>query len=188
MPMVPSHAIAGLTVGIIASRDRWLWIAAALCAALPDADVLLMHYADVAYEDPWGHRGISHGLPFAAALAALVGCSLFPGRRWRASLVIFFATASQGVLDAMTDGGLGVAFFSPFSYERFFLPWRPIPVAPLSVEAAFTASAVRLWLWEIAFVWGPCLGLLGLLRLVRRGGPPPRGGGKQQGDEGRSTD
>jgi hypothetical protein len=26
----------------------------------------------------------------------------------------------------MTNGGLGVAFFSPFDNGRYFLPWRPI--------------------------------------------------------------
>jgi len=31
---------------------------------------------------------------------------------------LFLATASHGVLDAMTNGGLGVAFFSPFDNRR----------------------------------------------------------------------
>jgi len=33
----------------------------------------------------------------------------------------------------MTDGGMGVAFFSPFDTTRYFLPWRPILVSPISV-------------------------------------------------------
>lgn len=33
----------------------------------------------------------------------------------------------------LTDGGLGVAFFSPFDNKRYFLPWRPIRVSPISV-------------------------------------------------------
>nr|HRC76832.1 rhodanese-like domain-containing protein [Kouleothrix sp.] len=38
-----------------------------------------------------------------------------------------FSDDVHGVLDAMTDGGLGVAFFAPFSATRYFFPFRPIP-------------------------------------------------------------
>jgi inner membrane protein len=31
----------------------------------------------------------------------------------------------------MTDGGLGCALLWPFSNERFFAPWTPLPVAPI---------------------------------------------------------
>jgi inner membrane protein len=51
---------------------------------------------------------------------------------------LFLATASHGVLDAMTDGGLGVAFFSPFDNRRYFLPWRPIVVSPISIARFFS--------------------------------------------------
>ena len=43
--------------------------------------------------------------------------------------LLFVAMASHGVLDALTDGGRGVGFLIPFSSERFFFPWRPIPVS-----------------------------------------------------------
>jgi hypothetical protein len=33
---------------------------------------------------------------------------------------LFFAAASHGVLDAITNGGLGVAFFSPFDKHSLF--------------------------------------------------------------------
>src|SRR6267378_8050335 len=46
---------------------------------------------------------------------------------WR---FFFLATASHGLLDAMTNGGLGVAFFAPFCDTRYFLPWQPIVVSP----------------------------------------------------------
>ena len=39
--------------------------------------------------------------------------------------------ASHGVLDALTDGGPGVAFLAPFDDTRYFFPWRPIRVSPL---------------------------------------------------------
>ena len=48
-------------------------------------------------------------------------------------LMILFAMviASHGILDAMTDAGLGVMLLSPFSHERFFLPWRPFYAPPI---------------------------------------------------------
>jgi inner membrane protein len=38
------------------------------------------------------------------------------------------------LLDTLTDGGLGIALLWPFSNERFFAPWRPIPVAPIGAR------------------------------------------------------
>src|SRR5262249_59805525 len=47
----------------------------------------------------------------------------------------FFAvTTSHGILDAMTDGGLGIAFFAPFDDTRYFLPFRPIKVSPIGLS------------------------------------------------------
>jgi protein-S-isoprenylcysteine O-methyltransferase Ste14 len=39
--------------------------------------------------------------------------------------------ATHGLLDTLTDGGRGVALLWPFSLERYFAPWQPIPVAPI---------------------------------------------------------
>jgi hypothetical protein len=41
--------------------------------------------------------------------------------------------ASHGLLDTLTDGGLGCALFWPFDTSRYFAPWRPIPVSPLGL-------------------------------------------------------
>jgi hypothetical protein len=43
----------------------------------------------------------------------------------------------------MTDGGLGAAFFAPFDNKRYFLPWRPIQVSPISVHRFFTPRGFR---------------------------------------------
>jgi inner membrane protein len=51
----------------------------------------------------------------------------------RVGITVAIVVATHGVLDAMTDGGKGVALLWPFSVQRFFLPWRPIPVAPIGV-------------------------------------------------------
>jgi inner membrane protein len=63
---------------------------------------------------------------------------------------------SHGLLDAMTNGGLGVAFFAPFSNERYFLPWRPILVSPLSIHVFFgSRKGLRVMWSELGWIWLP---------------------------------
>ena len=62
-----------------------------------------------------------------------------------------FATvvlASHGLLDTMTDGGLGAALLWPFSLTRYFAPWRPIPVAPIGPDF-FSADGATIALIEL---------------------------------------
>ena len=56
----------------------------------------------------------------------------------------------------MTDGGLGVAYFAPFSNARFFLPWRPILVSPISVAGFFDARGLRVLASDGVWIWIPC--------------------------------
>jgi inner membrane protein len=101
-------------------------------ALLPDADVVAF-VLRIPYEAPWGHRGASHSLLFAAlvalAVAALTRASRGPVLK--VGLLAFVAVGSHGLLDAMTTGGLGAALLWPFTPTRYFLPLRPIPVAPI---------------------------------------------------------
>lgn len=106
-----------------------LW---ASLSVLPDADVVAFSLG-IPYGAPWGHRGAAHSLA-AAAVVALGAAAVARATRHRAGRAFAFAfvvMGSHGVLDAMTDGGRGVALLWPFSDHRWFLPWRPIPVAPL---------------------------------------------------------
>jgi len=66
--------------------------------------------------------------------------SLSRGWLW---LYFFLATASRGILDAMTNVGLGVAFFSPFNDIRYFFPWYPILVSPISLTRLSAGAAWR---------------------------------------------
>jgi inner membrane protein len=63
----------------------------------------------------------------------------------------------------MTSGGIGVAFFAPFSSERYFFPWRPIRVSPIAVRSFFSAQGLAILRSELLWVWLPVLmgGLLG---------------------------
>jgi inner membrane protein len=75
-------------------------------------------------------------------------------------------TASHGLLDALTDGGLGVALFSPFTQKRFFFSWTPIEVSPFGWRWLLKPGE-RGVLWsELKWVWGPVLVLAGILRPV----------------------
>jgi inner membrane protein len=101
-------------------------------ALLPDADVVAFALR-IPYSATWGHRGASHSLVFAAgvalAVAALARWKGEPAGRW--GLLALLAVGSHGLLDALTDGGLGPALFWPFSPARVFAPVRPLPVAPI---------------------------------------------------------
>ena len=78
------------------------------------------------------------------------------------------STASHPVLDALTDGGLGVGLLWPFSSERFFMPLRPIHVAPISLKALLSARGTRVIASELRWVWLPCSALAAVLALQRR--------------------
>jgi inner membrane protein len=79
----------------------------------------------------------------------------------------FFAvTASHGLLDAFTNGGLGVAFFAPFDDSRYFFPWRPLEVSPLGM-AFFSSWGLQTALSELQWVWLPTALLVAAVELVR---------------------
>jgi inner membrane protein len=119
-----------------------------VCAMLPDADVIGFGFG-IRYGDFLGHRGFTHSLVFAALTGLLVA-------RGKPVLTIYFAlvTASHGVLDAMTNGGLGIAFFSPFDTTRYFFPWRPIAVSPIGARF-FSERGMNVLLSELGWIWLP---------------------------------
>ena len=97
-------------------------------AIFPDFDVVAFKFG-IPYEHPLGHRGFTHSIFFAVCFAALVRWIFFSHvprnskKGWMFFTIFFLATVSHGVLDAMTTGGRGVAFFGPFDNTRHFLPW-----------------------------------------------------------------
>ena len=162
MPTVMSHAVVGIALGTATtfSRRRAFWAASALLPVLPDLDVF-GRAVGIPFYSPWGHRGLSHSL-FAAAVIGVVAALLLHRRLGarRLPLAVYFAviTATHGLLDALTTGGPGVAFFAPFDTTRYFLPWRPIPVSPLAAHF-FSAWGWRVFRTELAMIWLPA-GLL----------------------------
>ena len=173
-----AHAALGATLGklFLPEKRHWpYWLAAAACAALPDVDSV-GYRLGVPYASLWGHRGLTHSL-LAAALVAAAGVLVSQlaqrtGRpaAARLGLLLFLATASHGLLDAMTTGGLGVAFFSPWHLERYFFPIRPIKVSPLSIRGFFGSRGLLVLASEAVWVGLPCL----LLLLGQQWGRPRR--------------
>jgi inner membrane protein len=162
MPTIFSHSIAALALGKCCPARKMplrFWLLTAVCAALPDADVIGFGFG-IQYHDLLGHRGLTHSLAFALAIGFLVVIAFFRNidlgsREWWTLVAYFFiVTASHGVLDALTNGGLGIAFFAPFSNERYFFPWRPIEVSPLGV-GSFLARGAEVIVSEIKWIWIP---------------------------------
>lgn len=139
---------------------------------LPDVDVLGFPLG-VHYEDPWGHRGATHSLMFAvaAACAVFIIAKLARLRPLRTSLFALVVVSSHPLLDTLTDGGLGCALLWPFSHERFFAPWTPLPVAPIG-RAFLSAEGLAVALTELA-VLSPLVAVL-IWHVLARGRPTGR--------------
>jgi len=126
---------------------------------IPDVDAVGFRFG-IWYGDFWGHRGMTHSLVFAGLVTGAVMLICFrhgaPGiTRLALSAYLFLATASHGVLDALTNGGLGVAFFSPFNNNRYFFPWRPIRVSPISLGRFFSQQGYLVLRTELFWIWLP---------------------------------
>jgi inner membrane protein len=139
---------------------------------VPDADVIAFRFG-IPYAHTFGHRGLSHSFAFAALLTTFSWLLLRNNEDARAGGVriwsmLFLATVSHGVLDAMTSGGLGVAFFSPFSNHRYFFDWRPIRVAPIGVGRFFSERGLEVLKSEALYVWLPSLAVVALSLFVRK--------------------
>jgi inner membrane protein len=174
-----SHAVAALGIGACFYRPgtpKRVWVVGAACSVIPDLDAIGFRFG-IRYGDFWGHRGFTHSLLFTALLASAVMFIVF--RRGVPSLgrlplwiYLFLTTASYGVLDAMTDGGLGVAFFSPFDTHRYFLPWTPIRVSPIGLGPFFSHRGLEVLQSELLWIWLPAAVLIIAVRVVRRCLPP----------------
>jgi inner membrane protein len=174
-----SHAVAALSIGTCFYRPgtpKRVWVVGALCSIIPDLDVIGFRFG-IGYGDFWGHRGFTHSLLFSALLAGAVVILGFRSglptlSRLALGMYFFMATASHGLLDAMTDGGLGVAFFSPFDNHRYFLPWTPIRVSPIGAGRFFTHRGLEVLQSELLWIWLPAALLALSVWLIRRRASP----------------
>jgi len=169
-----SHAFVALAFGKASHHPVMTWQVMLLgmaCSIVPDLDVIGLSFG-IRYGDLWGHRGMTHSIFFACLLSA----TLVRFWHWRtstsakATLYIYFfcCTASHGVLDAMTNGGLGVAFFSPFDKTRYFFTFRPVAVSPIGIGDFFTGDAFRILASEATWIWLPTIMTFLILRGIQQ--------------------
>ena len=182
MPTALTHVMVPVALGVAVVRRKppfGFGLLTMGLAVLPDLDTIGLRLG-IPYEHFWGHRGFMHSLTFALAVSVVAafaaGRWLRPTFKttWRLGLFLLAVTATHPLLDAMTDGGLGVALFSPFDETRYFLPFRPIQVSPIGLRYVFSPWGLAVILSELLWVWLPagvlavmCRALSSVLR--RRG-------------------
>ncbi len=126
-----THLFAAVCTGVAVTPGKLhprLLAVGVVGSLIPDADVFGFALG-IPYEHLFGHRGVSHSLFFAVVFALCMTLVFFRNARWasirgRIVAYLFLITASHGLFDAMTNGGLGVAFFAPIDDTRYFLPFR----------------------------------------------------------------
>ena len=169
MPTIFSHTVIPIAIALGARRiPRRLLFAGIAASILPDLDTVGFRFG-VAYAHEFGHRGFTHSLVFALTLA--IFAALFAPelrtKRMTASVFIFITTASHGLLDMFTNGGLGVALFWPFTDARYFFPLRMIDVSPIGLRGFLGQAGIRALKSELLWIWVPAL-ILGVAVYLRR--------------------
>src|SRR5262245_42595987 len=173
MPTAMTHAVVGLGLGRLFTARRmprvWFWDMLLILSIGADIDIFAFKLG-IPYGAFLGHRGFTHSLLFAGVVSLLVAwlCYRKCGVRvWDLWGLFFVATASHGVLDAFTNGGLGIAFFAPFDNARYFFPWQPIEVSELGLNFFTSGRAWQTLGSELLWVWLPLACVLAPVELFR---------------------
>lgn len=164
MPTFITHAVVGAGLSRAVDRpgkDLHFAVVAAKVAALmaifPDVDILAF-IAGIPYWHWAGHRGALHSVAFAIVLASFAFWLVrreFPQAGRREWLIFCAAAVSHGLLDMITDGGLGSAILFPFTKHRFFCAYRPVPVSP--GWSGLFSWGFPLFMWEVGLLWPPAI-------------------------------
>lgn len=160
----PAFPVGLVLTKIIAPSRRLFWLSVIL-TLLPDADVIAFKFG-VPYESQWGHRGFTHSIVFSLVLALAFSflARVLQSSKKAVFVWSFTSLLSHTVMDALTNGGLGVAVFWPFDHGRYFFPWTPVEVSPIGVSRFLSMRGVEVVINEILWLWLPCLASGVLLR------------------------
>jgi inner membrane protein len=178
MPTIITHAFTGFASGMAInnrSYPKGFLILAVLLPVIPDADVICFKFG-IPYSHFLGHRGFFHSLFFSCVLGNIAGFILAwaGSRKWKQGIFyagfLSFVTALHGVIDAFTNGGLGIALLSPFIEKRYFFPVTPIKVSPIGIKSFLDGRSIDILANEILWVWLPfiCIALLIRVIFIRR--------------------
>ena len=136
-------------------HSKSIFLLACALTIAPDLDVIGLRFG-IPYGDLFGHRGLSHSFFFALAFCAVLVWLFFSRTKINKMVLwVYFSAAmiSHGLMDGLTNGGLGVAYFSPFSNQRYFLPYRPIQVSTLNIKHFFDGQGIAVLKSELLFIW-----------------------------------
>ncbi len=166
------HLAAGAAVGALQSRitrvrPSWAILGACALAVAPDLDLISYHLW-APDGDPLAHRGMTHSLIFAVALAIILGVAL--RRRYpdaRVGLFAFLALASHGLMDTLSHVGDGPKLLWPFLNRGIHSPWQPVPGVPTASDY-FSIHAIPTFLVE-AVIFSPLVVVAVLLVMSREG-------------------
>jgi len=170
-----AHLIIGKAISATNfSKKYYLKVSflAMISAVIPDIDVIGYFY-HIPYQSPLGHRGFTHSILFALIWAIFIKICFFKNENWKKFqtyyiiIILFLSTLSHGLVDAMTNGGLGVGFFIPFDHSRYFLPWRPILVSPLGIKNFFTPYGLEVIGNEFIWLIIPSLFMIGIIGIIK---------------------
>lgn len=176
MPTIISHAITAIPIylGVINKTDskKIFWLSLVF-AILPDLDGIGYLFG-LNYNSFLGHRGFSHSLSFII-IAALVFAKLTnPKIRLKSKnfalyfLNFFIIGALHLMLDALTNGGLGIALFSPFNNQRFFVPWQPIQVSAILPQYFFRLNGLSVIKSELLLLIIPSILLSIIIKSIKK--------------------
>jgi inner membrane protein len=175
LPTFIAHSVIGVAAGTafapkVASK-RFLFLSI-FCAAIPDADVIGFFFGIPNYH-VIGHRGFFHSPFFSLLLSIFIvyiffrNKKLFSNSWWFYMSYFFLLSASHGILDALTNGGSGIALLSPFDKTRYFFLWSPIMVTPLNVKDFIGNWGLMVIRSELLWIWLPSLSIFIVSRVIR---------------------
>jgi inner membrane protein len=151
---------------------RHFWSLSIACSAIADVD-LIGFLSGVPYDHFFGHRGFFHSLFFGlvvsiAATGFMFGHAKKASGGWLSYWAFFFLlSASHGLLDALSNGSIGVALLSPFDPTRYFFPWQPISMVRFRVFlSTWSFAAIKS---ELLWVWLPSLLIIIVSKIIRKG-------------------
>ena len=121
MASIFSHAIAAGALGTVRYPKKQVlkyFLLGVFCSVFPDVDVATLDLG-VPYEHPFGHRGFPLFVVCLPARAFIVRIfysehKFMSPAALTTGFYFFCCGVSHSILDAMTNGGKGVAFFAPF--------------------------------------------------------------------------
>ena len=103
-----------------------------------------------------------------AFVSALFATALFrPQNYFIVAAYLFIAMASHGLLDTLTNGGLGAALLWPLDDHRYFALVTPIAVSPIGITNFISDRGIRVLLSEAIWIWTPLTVLTGAVLVLQ---------------------